>query len=158
MRKSQLLTAFAAVLIATPAMAQSRSRGNAGVPPGQRPAAGMCRVWIDGVPPGQQPAQTDCATAAARVPLNGRVIYGDRTTNGQASNSRFPTSRTNDNRGVVDANGRRCTQRQDQNGVIRTVCENARRNGDDQFDRDDDKRKGKSKHKKPKKHDGDRDN
>jgi hypothetical protein len=39
----------------------------------------MCRIWIDGVPPGHQPAPTDCATAAARVPPNGRIIYGDQT-------------------------------------------------------------------------------
>jgi hypothetical protein len=40
----------------------------------------MCRIWIDGVPPGHQPAPTDCATAAARVPPNARIIYGDQTT------------------------------------------------------------------------------
>jgi hypothetical protein len=165
MRKSQILTAFAAVLIATPAMAQGRRRDNAPVPPGQRPAAGMCRVWIDGVPPGQQPAQTDCGTAAARVPLNGRVIYGDRTTNGRVNNSRFDDRRPNRNQRVLDANGRvvtndgrRCTQRQDQNGSLRTVCSDARGDGDDQFDRDDDSKKGKSKRKKGKKHDGDGDN
>lgn len=49
------------------------------VPPGQRPPAGMCRIWIDGVPPGRQPPVMDCATARARAPMNSRIIYGDRT-------------------------------------------------------------------------------
>jgi hypothetical protein len=47
------------------------------VPPGQRPPAGMCRIWVDGVPPGRQPRPTDCATAERNVPPNARVIYGD---------------------------------------------------------------------------------
>lgn len=49
------------------------------IPPGQRPPAGMCRIWIDGVPPGQQPAPTDCQTAVANKPANARVIWGDQT-------------------------------------------------------------------------------
>jgi hypothetical protein len=115
MRKIELMAVLAALAIATPAMAQGRGRGNGGVPPGQRPAAGMCRIWIDGVPPGQQPAPTDCATAAARVPANGRIIYGDRT-NGSR-------------RGVYDQNGQviprssqDCVQQIDRNGQVRTVC------------------------------------
>jgi hypothetical protein len=79
MRKFQLAAVIAAFAISAPAMAQGRGRGNGGVPPGQRPPAGMCRIWIDGVPPGHQPAPTDCATAAARVPPNARIIYGDQT-------------------------------------------------------------------------------
>jgi hypothetical protein len=79
MRKVQLAAVIASLAVAAPAMAQGRGRGNQGVPPGQRPPAGMCRIWIDGVPPGHQPAPTDCATAAARVPPNARIIYGDRT-------------------------------------------------------------------------------
>lgn len=74
------LAGFAAV---TPLSAQGRS-GNQGVPPGQMPPAGMCRVWIDGVPPGRQPRATDCATARANVPGNGRVIYGNNR--GRGSN------------------------------------------------------------------------
>ena len=96
MRKVQLAAVIAAFAISAPAMAQGRGRGNDGVPPGQRPAAGMCRIWIDGVPPGHQPAPTDCATAAARVPPNGRIIYGDQT----SSVSRDPR------RDVYDQNGR----------------------------------------------------
>ena len=67
--------------IASPAFAQSRRNerfayANDRVPPGHRPPAGMCRVWIDGVPPGHQPPVTNCATAYATRPANGRVIYG----------------------------------------------------------------------------------
>ena len=66
---------FAAV---APLSAQGRN-GNQGVPPGQMPPAGMCRIWIDGVPPGRQPRPTDCATARARVPVEGerRARRGD---------------------------------------------------------------------------------
>lgn len=71
------LAGFAGV---APLSAQSRG-GNQGVPPGQMPPAGMCRVWINGVPPGRQPRPTDCASARANVPANGRVIYGSNRTN-----------------------------------------------------------------------------
>ena len=60
--------------------AQGRGRGNSqGIPPGQMPRAGQCRVWIDGVPPGRQPAPTDCdrAEREASRNRNARVIYGD---------------------------------------------------------------------------------
>lgn len=61
---------------------QTSSRSSQSIPPGQMPPAGMCRVWIDGLPPGRQPAPTDCATAQANVPPNGRVIYGSGTQGG----------------------------------------------------------------------------
>ena len=64
-----------AVLLAAPLSAQSERAQD--VPPGHRPPAGMCRIWIEGVPPGQQPAPTDCATAVRNRPANGRVIFGD---------------------------------------------------------------------------------
>jgi hypothetical protein len=52
--------------------------------------AGMCRIWIDGLPATRQPAPTDCATARARVPANGRIIYG--------SGAQRPVYGTNDRR------------------------------------------------------------
>ena len=127
MRKIELIAVFAALAVATPAMAQGRGRGNGGVPPGQRPSAGMCRIWIDGLPRGQQPAPTDCATAAARVPYNGRIIYGDRT-NGSGR-------RVYNSNGQVITNGQNCVQRTDQYGRIQTLCPN--NNGNNDNDRDD---------------------
>jgi hypothetical protein len=68
-------------LAATPLYAQNRGRYNnssQGIPPGQLPPAGMCRVWYDGVPPGRQPRPTKCRDAerAASRDRNARVIYG----------------------------------------------------------------------------------
>ena len=64
-------------LVAAPAFAQGR-RDSQGIPPGQVPPAGECRVWYDGRPPGQQPRSTSCSEAeriAARD-SRARVIYG----------------------------------------------------------------------------------
>jgi hypothetical protein len=77
------LSAFAAV-----APLSAQSRGNQGVPPGQMPPAGMCRVWFDGVAPGRQPRPTDCASARANVPRNARVIYGNNSNVYGNNNSR----------------------------------------------------------------------
>jgi hypothetical protein len=66
----------ATLFVAAPSMQAQIRRNNTvvGVVP-----TGMCRIWIDGVPDDRQPAATDCATARARVPRNGRVIYGSQT-------------------------------------------------------------------------------
>lgn len=98
--------ALASAATALPLAAQGNGRNVDGVPPGHRPPAGMCRVWIDGVPPGRQSAPTDCGTARARAATNGgRVIYGSSRRNredctyDQATNSVgdiiFGRSRTN---------------------------------------------------------------
>jgi hypothetical protein len=68
-------------LAASPLYAQGRGRYNnssQGIPPGQLPPAGMCRVWYDGVPPGRQPRATNCndAERIASRTNNARVIYG----------------------------------------------------------------------------------
>jgi hypothetical protein len=76
MLKSIAISLAISVAVAAPLSAQGNSL-RAKVPPGQRPPAGMCRIWLDGVPPGQQPAPTDCATAVRNRPANGRVIFGD---------------------------------------------------------------------------------
>jgi hypothetical protein len=100
MRRVNLIGVFAALAVAAPMLAQGKSgkgRGVDGVPPGHRPPAGMCRIWIDGVPPGQQPTPTDCATAVARRPANARVIWGDETPfPGQGKN------RSSDERCTID--------------------------------------------------------
>ena len=74
-------TLIALALTAGVADAQGRGRraNSQGIPPGQLPPAGQCRVWYDGVPPGRQPAPTNCDAAERRAArdANARVIYGD---------------------------------------------------------------------------------
>jgi hypothetical protein len=93
--------------MSAPLAAQGRGRNSQGVPAGQLPPAGMCRIWIDGVPPGRQPRATDCATAERNVPRNGRVIYGDNVygsgVNGGNVGSGGKYGRNNG--GVYDRNG-----------------------------------------------------
>lgn len=128
-------------------------RNSQGIPPGQMPPAGMCRIWIDGVPPGRQPAPTDCATAERNRPANARVIYGDRT-NGRyedrGNGTWYPTSgRTNDG-WYRDQSGRYYRLERDRNGRVYRVYRDGRRvyegNGsvyrpnDGRRDRDDDDR------------------
>src|SRR5215207_7820296 len=73
-------------LTAAPVAAQGRGRGRAsGIPPGQLPPAGLCRVWYEGVPPGQQPRPMDCRQAE-RVAARDRyaqVIYGNTSWGGR---------------------------------------------------------------------------
>lgn len=80
LKTTSLILSLAAIVAATaPADAQGRGRGQASksIPPGHRPPAGMCRIWIDGVPPGHQPAPTDCETAVRNQPANSQIIWGD---------------------------------------------------------------------------------
>ena len=82
MRASSIILTIAVIAAAAgPAGAQGRgrSKGNQKVPPGQRPPAGMCRIWINGVPPGHQPAPTDCETAVRNQPPNSQIGWGDNT-------------------------------------------------------------------------------
>jgi len=81
--RTVMIVAFV-TLAAAPAAAQGRRNNAQGIPPGQMPRAGECRVWYDGVPPGQQPAPTNCDNAEriASRSRNARVIYGDSTVYG----------------------------------------------------------------------------
>lgn len=86
MNASKVILTLAVMVAATTTSADAQGRGKGkdkdkGVPPGQRPPAGMCRIWIDGVPPGHQPAPTDCETAVRNQPRNSQIIWGDNTTN-----------------------------------------------------------------------------
>ena len=79
--RTAAVSLIALALFAGSAEAQGRGRraNSQGIPPGQMPRAGECRVWYDGVPPGRQPRPTSCREAerlAARD-RNARVIYGD---------------------------------------------------------------------------------
>lgn len=103
----------AAAALAAPLSAQGRN--SVGVPPGQMPPAGMCRIWIDGVPPGHQPRPTDCVTAQRNVPVNGRVIYGSNTGNG-GKYGRNGNVYGNNN-GVYDRNGDGVIDSRDQVGT-----------------------------------------
>jgi len=76
MRKIAFTLIVAGAAFATEASSQVIVRASS-VPPGQRPPAGLCRVWIDGVAPGRQPRATSCATARANAPANSRIIYGN---------------------------------------------------------------------------------
>jgi hypothetical protein len=120
-RLTLMTLALAMLTVATPADAQGRddrrnrqaSARTQGVPPGQLPPAGLCRVWYDDRSPGRQPAPTDCRNAerTAARDRNARVIYGDdrdvfdRDVFGRSSrDSRYPDSRGNDR--AVERNGR----------------------------------------------------
>ena len=83
MLKTIAISLALAVAAAAPLSAQGNGTKGGKIPPGQRPPAGMCRIWLDGVPPGQQPAPTDCATAVRNRPANGRVIFGDDYVDGR---------------------------------------------------------------------------
>jgi hypothetical protein len=100
----------AAAALAAPLSAQGRN--SVGIPPGQMPPAGMCRIWIDGVPPGHQPRPTDCVTAERNVPYNGRVIYGSNTGNGGKYGRNGGVY--GNNNGVYDRNGDGVIDRRDQ--------------------------------------------
>ena len=90
MLKTIALSLALVVAAAAPLSAQGKGTKAGKIPPGQRPPAGMCRIWLDGVPAGQQPAPTDCATAVRNRPANGRVIFGDDYVDGK-------TKKLNDN-------------------------------------------------------------
>jgi hypothetical protein len=81
-------------LVAGTSEAQGRGRGNGrsqGIPPGQLPSAGECRVWYDNLPPGRQPAPTNCdqAERIASRDRNARVIYGDDRFNTRNRDARY---------------------------------------------------------------------
>lgn len=81
-------------VVAAPAAAQvAVPRGSQGIPPGQMPPSGQCRVWYEGVPPGRQPAATSCREAerTASRDSRARVIYGaDANINRRSERNGYP--------------------------------------------------------------------
>src|SRR2546423_13207954 len=78
MNRIRFAIAVGATLFVAAPSVQAQLRGTNTASVGAVPN-GMCRIWIDGVPADRQPAPTDCNTARARGPRNGRVIYGSQT-------------------------------------------------------------------------------
>jgi hypothetical protein len=94
-------------LMAGTSQAQGNGRygRNQGIPPGQMPPAGMCRVWYDNLPPGRQPRPTNCdqAERLASRDRDARVIYGGDDRYG--SNNRDQRYRDRADRGVYPNSG-----------------------------------------------------
>ena len=62
-----------------------------GVPPGQLPPSGKCRVWFPGRPPGRQPRPESCSAAMANAPAGSWVLY--RPSRGNEVHARVIDSR-----------------------------------------------------------------
>ncbi len=56
----------------------SHSAKSLGIPPGQLPPPGMCRIWYPGRPPGHQPRSASCASLERRVPAGAWLISRER--------------------------------------------------------------------------------
>lgn len=171
MYNSLKLAAVLVAVSATAASAQGNGRNVNGVPPGMRPPAGMCRVWVNGVPPGQQPGVTDCATAQTQVRANSRVIYGSntRSTRTYTTRRQLPNGSWVLDRFRRDANGTvtlLSTRPIGVNGVRKAERKSDKREMK-RNDREDDRNevrgakhgnKGKGKHEKGEREDDDNDN
>src|SRR5262245_41930218 len=84
MLRSAASTIAVITLLTGAAFAQGNGRNSArnqGIPPGQMPPAGQCRVWYEGRPPGQQPRATNGKEAERVASRSNRagVIYGNDT-------------------------------------------------------------------------------
>jgi hypothetical protein len=96
MRTAAAIVVFVG-LVANPLMAQE-PRGwygdrVQGIPPGQLPPPGQCRVWYDNRPAGRQPRATNCVEAerAAARDSHARVIYGDNRDGRRAVPRGYPS-------------------------------------------------------------------
>ena len=59
-----------------PAMRRGPSTAAAlGIPPGQLPPPGLCRVWLPGEPPGHQPRPRSCARIERIAPAGSWIVY-----------------------------------------------------------------------------------
>jgi hypothetical protein len=57
------------------ARAPSAAAATLGVPPGQLPLPGYCRLWFPGRPPGHQPKAGPCADVEVGAPAGSWVLY-----------------------------------------------------------------------------------
>lgn len=128
MLKTIAMSLALVVAAAAPLSAQGKGTKSGKIPPGQRPPAGMCRIWLDGVPAGQQPAPTDCATAVRNRPANGRVIFGDDYVDGKTKklndngDDRRTAPREDEDRDRGDDSSNRSTRRARPRDTTRTVA------------------------------------
>ncbi len=80
LRFVRVLVVAALIALGSPPLLRAQVRVSHGdstsVPAGQRPPAGMCRVWLNGVPARNQPAPTSCANAVKVHASNSHVIFG----------------------------------------------------------------------------------
>lgn len=53
----------------------SNSRQTLGIPPGQLPRQGLCRVWVPGTPPGRQARARSCAGILETAPAGSWILY-----------------------------------------------------------------------------------
>ena len=68
-----------------PSPAASKSPSTAvtlGVPPGQLPPVGRCRVWVPGQPPGHQPRARSCNGIVATAPAGSWILFRPRAEKG----------------------------------------------------------------------------
>jgi hypothetical protein len=88
-----------ASVMAVPLGAQGRGSSR-GVPPGQMPPSGTCRVWYNDRAPGRQPAPMSCSEAEriAAQDRDARVIYGPGSGAGYPDDSRNRYPNRNDDR------------------------------------------------------------
>ena len=91
--RTAAMSVIVVAMMAGTAAAQGNGRNgrSQGIPPGQMPPAGMCRVWYDNVPPGRQPRATSCdqAERLASRDRHARVIYGDDRVNSRNNDRRY---------------------------------------------------------------------
>lgn len=121
---------IALALFAGTADAQGRGRraNSQGIPPGQMPRAGECRVWYDGVPPGRQPRPTSCREAerVAARDRNARVIYGDDY---DRYGDRYGTGRVYEDGRYEDRRGRNSVTDAIRDRILHPTAQNRRGGG-----------------------------